>query len=152
MNSAAVWSSLCGLLALAGCESSSSVPLDVAARRQAQPVRIEFVRGARPYEEGDAFFAAVNDSHQLLWYAGKGPDAPAFRLKTRNGVADQNVPVPRKEGLERYPLAPDDRRYFTVNTANAPGESSVGITFYTSRTGTNSFSVWSAPVIVPAKE
>jgi hypothetical protein len=73
-------------------------------------------------------------------------------LRTRNGVTDQNVPVTRKDGPERYPLAPDDRRYFSVNTSNAPGESSVGITFYTSRTGTNAITVWSPPVIVPAKE
>jgi hypothetical protein len=152
MNSAVVWSSFCGLLALAGCESSSPVPLDVAARRQSQPVRIEFVRSARPYEEGDAFFTAINDSHELLWYAGQGLEAPAFRLKTRNGVADQNVPPARKDARERYPLAPGDRRYFSVNTANAAGESSVGITFYASRTGTNAINVWSAPVIIPAKE
>ena len=143
---------LFGLLALAGCQTTSE-SLDVAAYRQAHPIRIEFARSARIYEEGDALFAMVNDTRQVLWFDGNGPESPAYRLKTGSTTAAERT-IPRADDaavFERVPISPGDIRYFTVSAGKATGAISIGITFYTSRTGTNAIPIWSSPVTLSSK-
>jgi hypothetical protein len=139
-------------LVASGCATRSNDSLDRAARQQANPVRIEFARASRFYEEGDALFAMVNDSRQLLWFLGRGPDQPAYEIKA-NFITDQNAPIATKgaSGRERYPLAPGETRYFTVNAANAPQPLSIGLGFFTSFTGTNTFVIWSGPATFTVK-
>ncbi|HWN96192.1 MAG TPA: hypothetical protein VNT99_14245 [Methylomirabilota bacterium] len=145
---------LFGFLALTGCQAPPSESLDVAAYRQANPIRIEFTRTARVYEEGDALFAMMNDTRQVLWFHGQGPDAPAYHLKTGNSVASQQkAPLVSRDTREpeRFPLPPGDIRYFHIETGRAAGPISVGITFYTSRTGTNAIPIGSSPAMLSSK-
>ena len=124
----------------------------MAARRQANPVRSEFVRDARFYEEGDALFRMVNDSRQLLWFLGRGADQPSHQVKGTSAIEQRNPPLLSKDSPvpERFPLAPGEIRYFNVSASNAQPVS-IGVHFYTSRTGTNGFVIWSEPVTVQGK-
>jgi hypothetical protein len=140
-----------GFFALTGCQTSQSDPLDLAARRQAAPLRIEFTRGARIYEDGDAIFAMMNDTRQVFWFPGYGPESPGYQLTA--GAATTRAPS-SQAGVppDRIPLSPGETRYFEIKTANLTAPISVGVTFYPSRTGTNGTAIWSIPATVPPKQ
>jgi hypothetical protein len=148
MNAALHFSVLFGLIALAGCQSMDR------KREESPAVRIEFTRPARIYENGDGIFAMMNGTSKVLWFVGQGPESPAYRLRAGGaGISDQNISEAGKRGvgLNRFPLSPGETRYFEVNTGDATGPISVGVTFYPSFTGTNETVVLSSPVVVPAK-
>jgi hypothetical protein len=143
---------LAGLIAVAGCESPHSESLDVAARRQAEPIRIEFIRTARLYEDGDAVLSMANDTRQVLWFIGQGPELPIYRLKTGTGVTpEQSTATAGRSAAERFPLSPGESHYFEIKTGNAAGPISIGVTFYSSFSSANGTTVWSPPVTVPLK-
>jgi hypothetical protein len=149
---AAVHCVLFSLVALTGCQSRSP-NLTNAAPGQAQSAGIEFKRPSRVYEQGDALFAVMNNSTRVLWFEGRGPEEPAYRLKVGASTGpDQNTPVPGPSGVaERFPLLPGNSCYFEINASNAAGQSaSVGVTFYPSRTSTDGFTIWSPAVVLPA--
>ena len=142
-----------GAMALAGCKSPPSESLDVAAYRQSNPIRLEFVRPCRIYESGDAVFAMVNDTRELLWFMGQGPELPVARLKLSTSAAEQDA-VGAGQGakpIQRFPLAPRETRYFEIKTGKAAGTVQVGMTFYNSFSTTNGKTVWSRPVAMPFK-
>jgi hypothetical protein len=145
---------LVGAIALTGCKSPPSEPLDVAAYRQAHPIRIEFVRPCRIYESGDALFAMVNDTRQLLWFLGHGPEMPVARLRAgAAGASEQEAVIPGRanKSLQRFPLAPRETRYFEIKTGETAGTIQIGMTFYNAFTSTNGIPVWSMPVTTPFK-
>ena len=146
-------SMLCGFVLLTGCEGPRSDALDAKTQRPSQPVRIEFVRAARVFEDGDAMFMMVNDTRQVLWFDGKDPDSPAYRLRAGAAAGGRSAAAPTNAsaGSERIPLSPGQARYFEVQTGNTSGVLSVGVTFYPSRTGTNGTTVWSSPATLAPK-
>jgi hypothetical protein len=140
---------LASVLAFTGCQSPSpQLPPD-----QAQPAGVEFKRASRVYEQGDAMFAVMNNSTRVLWFEGKGPEDPAYRLKSGQAIgALQNVPVPGLDGAaERFPLPPGESCYFEIAAPVTGAPASVGVTFYPSRSATNGMTMWSPPVALPPK-
>lgn len=140
---------LVSVLALTGCQSPSPrLPAD-----QVQPAGVEFKRSSRVYEQGDAMFAVMNNSTRVLWFEGKGPEDPAYRLKLGAATGElQNVPVPGPDGMpERFPLLPGESSYFEIAVPPTGEPASVGVTFYPSRSATNGMTMWSPPVAVPPK-
>ena len=137
------------LLGFAGCTSTADPMPDVTARSPS----VELQRPSRVYEEGDALFAIMNNSRRVLWFEGRGPEAPAYRLKIGSALSpQQNTPVTGQGGTpERFPLAPGASCYFYINSVGAKQPASVGVMFYPARTATNGFMMWSPPVALPGK-
>ena len=149
---AALFSVLASLIVLTGCQSPA--PQFSGSEAPVQSAGVEFKRPSRVYEQGDALFAVMNNSTRVLWFEGQGPEEPAYRLKMGGAIGpEQNVPVKGPDGTaERFPLPPGEYCYFDISAADAGGQvASVGVTFYTSRTATNGFTMWSNPAPLPAK-
>jgi hypothetical protein len=138
-------------LTLAGCRTPSD-PRGAAAAGPASSV--QFHRSARVYEDGDALFAIMNHSTRVLWFEGKGPEEPSYRLKVGQTIGQvQNRPVMAADGTpERFPLAPGHSCYFHINAADLVQPASVGVMFYPGRTTTNGFMMWSPAVPIPTKQ